>query len=362
MKVLLDTSPLSDANATRGIGTYTRFLLDRLINNKSIEVRQSGVMSEAELKKFQADVVHYPYFDFFFPTLPLKLIAKTVVTIHDVIPLVFPKHYRPGKIGKLNFLRQKLALKAVNRIITDSQSSKNDIVKYLGVADEKITVIYLAANPRLQPLSKELWQKYQRKLKLPKNYLLYVGDINYNKNLVQLIKTLKFLPREIKLVCVGNNFHPQAIPEWQAIEKQIALSDVDQRIKFIEDLVSDDPEELAAIYQGALAYIQPSRYEGFGLPILEAMQCQTPVICGKNSSLPEIAGKYALFVDEVQAENFAEAVKTVLAWKKKERRAFIDQASRWAKKFSWEKTAKETIQVYQELATSKSQTQKGKGL
>jgi glycosyltransferase involved in cell wall biosynthesis len=200
MKVLLDTSPLSNANAARGIGTYTRFLLDRLLNSQTIEVFQSGIMSEDELKKFSADVVHYPYFDFFFPTLQLKLITKTVVTIHDVIPLIFPKHYRPGKIGKVNFLRQKLALKAVNRIITDSESSKKDIIRLLGVPEEKITVIYLAANPKLQPLSQDVWQKYQRKLHLPKNYLLYVGDINYNKNLPQLIKTLKFLPREIKMV------------------------------------------------------------------------------------------------------------------------------------------------------------------
>ena len=349
MKVLLDTSPLSDANATRGIGTYTRFLLDRLLNNHSLEVYQSGAMSEDELKKFKAYLVHYPYFDFFFPTLPLKLITKTVVTIHDVIPLVFPQHYRPGKIGKVNFLRQKLALKAVNRVITDSQSSKQDIIKHLGVPEDKITVIYLAANPKLQPLTQEVWQKYQRQLRLPKKYILYVGDINYNKNLPQLIKSLKFLPSDIKLVCVGNNFHPQEIPEWLAIEKQIALSDVAKRIKFIEDIVSDDPEELAAIYQGALAYLQPSIYEGFGLPILEAMQCRTPVICGKNSSLPEIAGQRALFVEAEEAENFAAAVKQVLAWQKKERQAFVDQAAQWAKKFSWEKTAKQTIKVYQEL-------------
>ena len=349
MKVLLDTSPLSDANATRGIGTYTRFLLDRLLNNQAIEVFQSGIMSEDELKKFSADVVHYPYFDFFFPTLPLKLITKTVVTIHDVIPLIFPKQYRPGKIGKVNFLRQKLALKAVNRIITDSESSKKDIIKHLGVPEDKISVIYLAANPKLQPLTKENLNKYQRKLRLPKNYLLYVGDINYNKNLPQLIKTLKFLEKDIKLVCVGNSFHPQEIPEWEAIEKQIALSDVNNRVKFSEDIVSDDPEELAAIYQGALAYIQPSLYEGFGLPILEAMQCQTPVICGKNSSLPEIAGQNAILVAEETAENFAEAVKEVLAWKKKDRQAFLDKTSKWANKFSWEKTAKETIKVYQEL-------------
>jgi glycosyltransferase involved in cell wall biosynthesis len=349
MKVLLDTSPLSDANATRGIGTYTRFLLERLLNNQKIAVFQSGAMSDEELKKFQADVIHYPYFDFFFATLPLKLISKTVVTIHDVIPLIYPDHYPVGKKGKVNFIRQKLALKAVNRIITDSQSSKNDIVKHLGVSENKISVIYLAANPKLQALKKDLWQKYQRKLALPKNYILYVGDINYNKNLPQLIKTLKFLPHTIKLVCVGNNFHPQEIPEWTAIEKQIALSDVAKRVKFIEDVVSDDVEELAAIYQGALAYVQPSLYEGFGLPILEAMQCQTPVVCGKNSSLPEIAGKHALFVDQEQADYFASAINQILDWKKTERQQFIKKAQRWSEKFTWEKTAKQTIQVYQEL-------------
>ena len=113
-------------------------------------------------------------------------------------------------------------------------------------------------------------------------------------------------------------------PEWWA-----------KRIKFIEDIVSDDQEELAAIYQGALSYLQPSIYEGFGLPILEAMQCRTPVICGKNSSLPEIAGQRALFVEAEEAENFAAAVKQVLAWQKKERQAFVDKAQ--GQKFSWEK-------------------------
>lgn len=350
MKVLLDTSPLSDANATRGIGTYTRFLLDRLLNNQAVEVFQSGTMSEEELKKFSADLVHYPYFDFFFPTLPLKLTTKSIVTIHDVIPLIFPEHYPVGKKGQLNFLRQKLALKAVNRVITDSESSKRDIIKLLGVPERKISVIYLAANPKLQPLKTEIWQKYQRKLALPKNYILYVGDINYNKNLPQLLKSIKFLANEIKLVCVGNNFYPQEIPEWAAIEKQIALSDTANRVKFIKDVISDDPEELAAIYQGAIAYIQPSIYEGFGLPILEAMQCHAPVICGKNSSLTEIAGEHAIYVEEEKAENFAEAVKQILSWKNKERQAFIKKAEQWAKKFSWEKTAKQTIKVYQELS------------
>ncbi|NLG06361.1 MAG: glycosyltransferase family 4 protein [Candidatus Pacebacteria bacterium] len=351
MRVLLDTSPLSDANATRGIGTYTRFLLDRLLlNDQRIEVFQSGAMSETELSDFQANVIHYPYFDFFHSTLPFKFLTKTVVTIHDVIPLIFPKHYNPGIRGRIKLFRQKLALKTVDLIITDSESSKKDIIEFLGVPEKKIRVIYLAANPRLKPLSETVLRSQQRKLNLPAHYLLYVGDINYNKNLVQLIKSLKFIPPHVKLVCVGNNFHPQEIPEWAAIEKQIALSDVAKRVKFIEDVTSNDPDCLTAIYQSAIAYIQPSIYEGFGLPILEAMRCQTPVICAKNSSLPEIAGNFAYYVEKAKAEDFAEAVKNILNWKNKERQDFIKKAGSWEKKFSWEKTAKQTIKVYQELS------------
>jgi len=176
-----------------------------------------------------------------------------------------------------------------------------------------------------------------------------VGDINHNKNLTQLIKTLKYLPREIKLVCVGKSFFPQDIPEWQNIEKQLALSDVAGRVKFLIDILGDDPEELSAIYYGALAYIQPSIYEGFGLPILEAMQCQTPVICGQNSSLPEVTGKYALTVTKETAQEFAKQVEEVLTWSKNHRQEFLKEAANWAKKFSWEKTAKKTIKLYQEL-------------
>lgn len=355
MKVLLDTSPLSNANAARGIGTYTRFLLSRLLakKNQSLELYQSGTLSEKELKKIKADIVHYPYFDFFFPTLPLKLNTKTVVTIHDVIPLVFPQHYPSGKRGAINLLRQKIALKAVNRVITDSEASKTDIVKYLGVEPGKIKVIYLAANPDLKPVSEAVLNKYRRQLKLPKNYILYVGDINYNKNLAQLIKTLKYLPKEIKLVCVGKNFTPQEIPEWQAIESQLALSNVTDRAKFLNNILGDDPAELAAIYQGAIAYIQPSIYEGFGLPILEAMQSQTVIICGQNSSLPEVSGNFALLVDKETAEEFAARVEEVLTWNKTRRQRFLRAASQWAKKFSWEKTAADTIDLYEELERSR---------
>lgn len=345
IKVLLNDSPLKNANAIRGVGAYTRFLAKYLAKNKSIELSLS---SDKDLD-FKAEITHYPFFDLFFSTLPLLNRGKTIVTIHDVIPLLFPKHYPIGKKGFLALMRQKMALKSVNAVITDSNNSKTDIAKYLKFPLDKIHVVPLAANPELKASKQEDIQKVSKKYKLPKKYLLYVGDINYNKNIPQLIKALKFLPKEIHLVCVGKNFYPQDIPEWKAIEAQIALSDVSKRIKFITDLNSEDNAELSTIYSGALAYVQASLYEGFGLPVLEAMRCGVPVVCANNSSLSEVALNKAVMVEEAKAENFTLAVEEILSWSKVNREKFIKQAMTHTKKFTWEKTVKATVDVYQEV-------------
>jgi len=345
IKVLLNDSPLKNANAIRGVGAYTRFLAKYLAKNKAVELALSSNKDLA----FKAEITHYPFFDLFFSTLPLLNKGKTIVTIHDVIPLLFPKYYPTGKKGFLALMRQKVALRSVNAVITDSNNSKTDIAKYLNFPLEKIYVVPLASNPGLKPAKQEEIQKVAKKYKLPKKYLLYVGDINYNKNIPQLIKTLKFLPKEIQLVCVGKNFNPQDIPEWKAIEAQIALSDVSKRIKFITDLASENNEELSAIYSGALAYLQASLYEGFGLPVLEAMRCGAPVICANNSSLMEVALNKALMVEEAKAESFALKVEEILTWSKATREKFIKQAMMHANKFTWDKTAKATVNIYQEV-------------
>ncbi len=345
IKVLFNDSPLHNANEIRGVGTYTKFLAQNLRKNKGLQL----VFAKDKDLSFRPEIVHYPFFDLFLPTLPLIKRGKTIVTIHDVIPLLYKKYYPVGKKGQLALVKQKLALRGVDAVITDSNNSKTDIAKYLNFPLEKIYVIFLAANPGLKKASAEEIARVSKKYKLPKKYLLYVGDINYNKNIPQLIKTLKFLPKDIKLVCVGKNFYPHNIPEWQWIEIQIALSDVAKRIKFITDLESEKVNDLAAIYSGAVAYIQASLYEGFGLPILEAMACHTPVICANNSSFPEVALNKALMVEEAKAENFALAVETVLAWTVNQREKFVKQAAVHASKFTWEKTAKETVDLYQEI-------------
>lgn len=347
ISVLIDTSPMNSGHSIRGIGAYTRHLTNELKNRYDLTTITSSEYSTFKDKP-KIDLIHYPYFDLFYPTLPLNITKTTVVTIHDVIPLKFPEFYLPGIKGKINFERQKLLLKNVNAVITDSHSSKKDIVEYLGIAEQKIHVIYLAANPELKSSSETEIKKVAKKYNLPKKYVLYVGDINYNKNIPQLIKMVKFLPGDIDLVCVGSNFREQDIPEWRWIETQVALSDVSRRVHFLTEILTDSIEELSAIYSGAVCYIQPSLWEGFGLPILEAMQCRTPVVSSNLGSLPEIGGEYANY-SEPKAEEMATMATDVLNWSKTKRLELTRSAYAWSQSFSWQKTADQTIEVYNKI-------------
>lgn len=346
MRVALDDSPLTNGHAQRGIGTYTRLLQVALQTQSAIELIPWR-------DRAQAEILHYPYFDFFWPSLPRQDRAKSVVTIHDVIPLIFPEHYPVGWRGKFNFWRQRRRLSTLPAVITDSLRSQADIVAHLGVKEERISVVPLAIDPALRLPSPEKRRSIKRQLKLPQSYSLYVGDINFNKNLPQLIKMLKYLPWNIKLVCVGANFRPQPIPEWKAIETQLALSDVARRVIFLPEIKAGDFDSLATIYAEARCYLQPSLYEGFGLPVLEAMRCQTPVVATQVASLPEVGGEHALYV-QPSAESLAQGVKEVLAWSGRRRAEWLRQAYLWSEQFSLAQFARRTLQVYQSVLEQKS--------
>lgn len=343
LRVLLDVSPLSNAHALRGIGMYTKLLMKHLDQIKDIKILKS---SSSLAKTFDPDVIHYPYFDFFAPSLPMYSVKKTVVTIHDVIPLIFPKYYPAGLRGSLSLRYQRFALHSVTAVVTDSQASKDDIVKHLGYPKEKIHVVHLAGNPEIKNTTKAEINKVRKKHKLPKNYVIYVGDINYNKNLPQLIKAIKFLPRQINLVLAGKNFREQNIPEWQWISSQIELSDVSDRVYFANNLA--DEQDLSAIYSGALCYVQPSLYEGFGLPVLEAMQAHTPVVCCENSSLIEVGNGHVVFTN-CEAESIADGIMQVNAWSDEIRQQTITDAENWANSFNWGKTAQTMFEIYKKI-------------
>jgi glycosyltransferase involved in cell wall biosynthesis len=338
-KVWIDTTPLRTGHASRGIGVYTSLLQKSLSRVDSIELVNTSS---------KANIIHYPYFDFFFSTLPFSFFKKSVITIHDTIPLIYPDKYKPGIKGGLKFIKQKQALKTVNAVITDSNSSAFDVKTYLGVPSSKINIVPLAANPNLYSQPEAKLKKIKRQYGLPKTYILYVGDINFNKNLPNLIKMMKYLPKTVKLICLGKNFKPQPIPEWHWLETQLALSDVESRVKFITNLDNSKLDDLAGIYQLASCYVQPSFYEGFGLTVLEAMQVGTPVIASKTSSLPEVMGEAGILVAP-EAETLAKGVEEVLNYSSSKRLEVIKNGKKHAAGFNWKKVAEQTAKVYLSL-------------
>ena len=157
MKVLLDTTPLLDGNSGRGIGTYTRHLLThlrQLPRNEPLVVQATHDLDLPVISPEESfDLVHYPYFDLFYATLPRNHKIPFIVTVHDVIPLLFPQHFPKGVKGTLRFYAQKWKLQQAAKIITDSEASKKGIMAKLGIPGSSIRVIPLAGNPEIQELS-----------------------------------------------------------------------------------------------------------------------------------------------------------------------------------------------------------------
>lgn len=345
MNVFIDTSVLQDQNAGRGIGRYTYELLQAL---KQLPQTNTYFTSRDAITA-PVDVVHYPFFDLFFHTLPFIKRAPTVVTIHDVTPLVFSKHYPPGIRGRVKFLLQKLSLYSVSHVITDSNISKRDIVEKLHVHPDKISVIPLAASPNIERQPQSVIDSVRKKYELPKMYMLYVGDINYNKNLPFLIQAIRSVPK-LTLVLVGKNMQNTSIPEGKAILKAIEKSGNSKRIKILTD-ISSQTNELSALYSGASLYIQPSLYEGFGLPVLEAMQCKTPVVCSLGGSLPEVAGDAAVYFHPHDEDECVQAILKVLRLSEKQRQHMVQSGIEQASRFSWGRTARETLAVYEKVVS-----------
>lgn len=342
MKVAFNSLPLSTGHKVRGIGTYTRNLLSQLQKDHDLQIVEFGKINEVK----NAGIVHYPYFDLFKRTLPFRKKYPTVVTIHDVTPLVFPQHYPPGIKGKINYIWQKMSLKGVSAVITDSEASKRDINKYLGVKSTKIHVIYLGVDSAYKYIanSKKL-EQYQKKLELPKSFALYVGSVNWNKNLLNLTEAC--VKTDIDLVVVGKDFqdhnnldHPEKrdFAKWL---KQYSGNSKIHILGYVDDLVG--------IYNLSEVLLLPSFYEGFGLPILEAQACGIPVVTSKLSSMPEIAGKGALLVDPNNIQDLVDALREIKE-NKNLKKKLIENGLQNVQKFTWAKCAQEVKNVYKTVS------------
>ena len=288
------------------------------------------------------DIIHYPYFEPFFVTLPFFKKNKTIVTVHDLTPLVFPKDFPRGIKGELKWEIQKRLLRNSNAIIADSNSSKKDIVKFADVQENKVSVVYLAASDKFRKIN-----NIKTKYNLPEKFILYVGDVTWNKNLPRLVEAVRKI--NLPLVMVGKALVDEKFDKenpWNRdLRKVYDLSKGDEKIIKL-GFVSE--EDLVALYNKATVFAMPSLYEGFGLPALEAMSCGCPVVTSKKGSLSEICGNAVLYVDPYNSTDIANGIKEVF-YNQKLQGELSRKGLEEAKRFSWEKTAKETANIYETL-------------
>ena len=346
MRVALNTSSLSSGHQHRGLGFYTRRLvpeLEKIFKSKS----------KIQLIKFDKktpknpDIIHYPSFTLFKPQKNISFKSRIIFTVHDLIPLKFPKRFPLGFKASLAWFIQKNNLKKASILITDSKASKKDIIRFTNLKPDKIKVIYLAADKVFKPVSNKTWlTNIKSRYQLPKKFILYVGDLNYNKNTPLL--TQACLKLNYPLVVVGKQAvsedfdkkHPetQDLVQFQTLAKNNPQKII--RLGFVPT------KDLVGLYNLATCYAQPSLAEGFGLPVLEAMACGCPVIASNTSSLAEIAGPAALSVNPASLVQLTKALK--LMWQKPKLRQKLSKLGlERNKQFSWSVTAKQTYDVYQ---------------
>jgi len=351
MNIAIDTTPLSSGHAMRGVGVYTKNLIDAL---QQYESKHSySFFTRGEKIPDTAEIVHYPYFDPFFLTLPWDTSVPTVVTVHDLIPLVFPEQFPAGIRGRVKWNMQKIALKRADGIITVSKCSKNDVERIVHIPESKMHVVYSAATPGYEvKQNKQKQLEMKKKYQLPEQFLLFVGDVNWNKNVLGLLSTFARVLQKKEnshLVLIGGAFKKSELPETQKIEQRIQELHLEGHVTMTGFVPQED---LAVLYSMARCLVEPSFYEGFGLPVLEAMACGCPVVVGDNSSLSEIAGP-SLKMDVGNVENMADTILTMLSLSSSARNTMSNESIAWAKTFSWEKTAHETVAVYETILAKK---------
>lgn len=293
------------------------------------------------------DLLHAPSL-----TAPARCPCPTVVTVHDTIWL-WPERFSPGKAAsrKRDLMRAyyrhvpRIAAHAAARVITVSQASKDAIVQDLDIPAARITVTPEAAGAAFRPVEDpERLTAARRKYDLPAEFLLAIGSADPRKNIAGLVAAYAALPDGLRarrpLAVVWTHAHLAA-----ALAQQAEALGVASRLCFLRDVSDDD---LVSLYNAASLFVFPSRFEGFGLPLLEAMACGTPVVAADNSSIPEIAGDAARLVNAEDPAALAAAIEAVLS-DPDERAAMRARGLARAAQFSWARCARETRAVYERI-------------
>ncbi len=274
--------------------------------------------------------------------MPYVLPLPAVVTLEDVIPLVL-REEMPGAAKRVLYrMMNQIAGRRAARVITLSNAAREDIRRTLGIAGSKITAIPLAAESSFRPHAAAEIARILEQLNLPDHYVLYLGSNKPHKNLGRLVRAWARVVTDDSLVIAGH--WDTRYPEARLLAESQGLRG---RVLFRPNVSSDD---LPALLAGARVFVFPSVYEGFGLPPLEAMASGTPVVCAQASSLPEVVGDAALLFDPLDVDGIAAALSRVLedaALRDDLRMSGLARAG----SFSWERTARETLEIYHSVLT-----------
>jgi glycosyltransferase involved in cell wall biosynthesis len=291
-------------------------------------------------KRLNLDVLHYPN-QFGGAFLPRSM--KRIATLHDLTPLMFPKMHPTLRVWIYRLL-SRWSLRRCHHIVVDSRSVQLELIKRRLAKAENVTVIPLGVGERFKPGSRD--EAFLRRYGLEKRYLLSVGVLEPRKNhqmLFEVLRRLKERNVEANLVIVGREGW-----KWTNPLTSAEYSGLRPNVQIISDVTE---EELVKFYRHAAVLVYPSYYEGFGLPILEAMACGAPVIASSVSSLPEVGGDAALYADPYCEEEFFGQVLRVLT-EEELREDLIAKGLSRALEFSWRRTAEATLAAYQTVIRS----------
>ena len=310
--------------------------------NRYVRILREQIELPIKAKKSGIHVLWNPGY-----TAPIFTHFPQVVTIHDMQYKRHPEDLTPVARFTTDFLI-KAAARRVQAFITVSNFSKKEITRFTSIPEAKIHVTPLgvemiqfkdkACVERLEPLSR--WLSSSEK------YILTVANTYPHKNLHTLVQAFTRIEDKIphKLVMLGK----PRLGEKHLIESLSGMSNPDRVIR-ISRLSRQD---LFSLYRCSDLFVFPSLYEGFGLPVLEAMMCEVPVITTKMASIPEVGGSHVIYVEQPTPESFSEKILEVMDWEKAFRRKFIKHAKNWATKFSWRDTGEKTMEILMQAATS----------
>ena len=294
-------------------------------------------------RELRADVAHVPYWG-----SPLTPSVPTVVSILDLIPMLLPE-YRGGPLVRAYAGLVKASALNAKLVLTISESSKRDIVKHLHLPESRVRVTHLAAGSRYSPRHDPVDEAALRRnhLDLPPAYVLYLGGFDARKNIETLLQVYIWaqdaIGYDFPLVIAGKlpDANGPLFRDPRVIAKAIHVEDV---VRYIGPVAEEDKP---ALYRGAMAFLYPTRYEGFGLPALEALACGVPVVGSNTSSVPEVVGPAGMLVDPDDARLMAGALIAVVTDYELHEKLSV-AAVQQAAKFSWEKCARETLQAYED--------------